>query len=261
MICSAIKHKLLLAYGFNANPHLTAQHNASIQLGNMLAWFYFDRPRNLAFHDLTTCSVPPNLKTLLGLGLKFCPVPRHTSNASADALFRFRKDVLCKAYFAGPDPDLAEFDPVLYHPKGWIPPLWDCSSDLLRRLDTFDSAITATFRKRTRLTNNLLRHQTHLLHQLKQRPDLMVVSCDKNLGPARIERKRYIHRAYDDHLYDRKTYREYTLDQASRHMEATMEHIDSWLVEFKDDTPLVERQYIQRCINEVDSPFPAFILR
>ena len=67
-----------IAYGFIAEPHKSGQHNAFLRLSLMPAWYYFDRPTNLAFHDLTTSSAPNNLRSLLGLGLKFIPVPPYT---------------------------------------------------------------------------------------------------------------------------------------------------------------------------------------
>ena len=105
MITSSIKTKIKGAYGYIANPYLTVGHNANIQLGNMLAWFYFDCPRHLAYHDMTVCSTPMNIRSLLGLGLKFCPVPRHTKRFNPDNLTRFRRDLKVKTYFTNKEDD------------------------------------------------------------------------------------------------------------------------------------------------------------
>ena len=42
----------------------------------MEKWFYFCRPTNLAFHDLTIGKVAPKAPQLmLGLRVNFCPTP------------------------------------------------------------------------------------------------------------------------------------------------------------------------------------------
>ena len=45
--------KLLLQFGFAADPTLSTRHNASITLAITPTWYYFSRPSNLAFHDFT----------------------------------------------------------------------------------------------------------------------------------------------------------------------------------------------------------------
>eukprot|EP00957_Ditylum_brightwellii_P000596 46027-Ditylum_brightwellii.AAC.1 len=70
----------------------------------MSPWYYFNKPWNLAFHDLTTEKQPPvNLRSLLGLGLKFCPSPRFTSHKTSDILPQFDCDLRLRTYFAGED--------------------------------------------------------------------------------------------------------------------------------------------------------------
>ena len=152
MILSSIKQRISLAYGFIANPRYTISHNANIQLGNMLSWYYFDRPRHLAYHDMTSCSTPLNIRSLLGLNLKFCPVPRHTTRSGAETLTRFRKDLLVKVYFANRDSDdedasKDDFDPVLYMNKGWEPPRFTIPDEINQRLDIFESKIATLFKK------------------------------------------------------------------------------------------------------------------
>lgn len=61
MIVSAIRRNVESAYGFIANPHLTTSRNVNLQLGKMMAWFYFDCPRHFLYHDITSCSMPINL--------------------------------------------------------------------------------------------------------------------------------------------------------------------------------------------------------
>jgi hypothetical protein len=71
-------------YGFQIDMALTDIENASAILGDLPLWHYISRPSKMAFHDLTDSLAPFNpshIKNLLGLGLKFCPTPRHTTNS------------------------------------------------------------------------------------------------------------------------------------------------------------------------------------
>ena len=75
------KKKLMLQFGFVADPTLTTQHNTSNTLAATPTWYYFSRPSNLTFHDFTKKHKPPkNLWSLLGLGLKFIPTPSLTNS-------------------------------------------------------------------------------------------------------------------------------------------------------------------------------------
>ena len=74
----------------------------------MPTWYYFSRPSNMAFHDFTKRHKPQkNLRSLLGLGLKFIPTPSLTNSwsrlkkSSYDRLFR---SVHLRFHFAGKPP-------------------------------------------------------------------------------------------------------------------------------------------------------------
>ena len=75
--------KLMLQFGFVADPTISTHHNASNTLATTPTWYYFSRPSNLTFHDFTKKHKPPkNLLSLLGLGLKFIPTPSLTNSWS-----------------------------------------------------------------------------------------------------------------------------------------------------------------------------------
>ena len=92
-----LKHiwmQIKLAFGFIASPLLSTNHNAFLILSHMPAWYYFDQPSHLAFHDLTSYITPPkNLCSLLGLWLKFCPTPRYTTSNLQPTLDQFKRDL------------------------------------------------------------------------------------------------------------------------------------------------------------------------
>ena len=49
----SIKKKLMLQFGFVADPTLSTHHNASNTLATTPTWYYFSHPSNLTFHDFT----------------------------------------------------------------------------------------------------------------------------------------------------------------------------------------------------------------
>ena len=56
----------------------------------------------MAMHDFSSnVDVPPNLLSLLGLGLKFCPVKRFANTNPTESIDHFRKDLYTKTYYAG----------------------------------------------------------------------------------------------------------------------------------------------------------------
>ena len=88
------------------------------------------------------------------------------------------------------------------HPPHWtIPPvaLEEC-------LSRFSRALNKLFKTRKGKTN-LLPHQHRALRMLQQQHTFLIVPCDKNLGPAIIERHNYLKIAMRDHLSDTTTYK------------------------------------------------------
>ena len=51
-------NRIETAYLFVAD-YIKKRHNAALYLASMRSWYYFDRPNNLAFHDLCTELEPP----------------------------------------------------------------------------------------------------------------------------------------------------------------------------------------------------------
>jgi hypothetical protein len=104
-LLSRVDRDLEEAFGFFADYRNTKRHNASIALATMPMWLYHSRPTRMASHDLTTRLKPPkNLRSLLGLNLKFVPNPgRNASWASIekDILPRFDRDLRVKVFMAG----------------------------------------------------------------------------------------------------------------------------------------------------------------
>jgi hypothetical protein len=91
---------------FLPNLALSIHKNARQVLGDMSPGCYLLKAANTAFHDLTKWkSLPPAASSLLGLGLKFIPTPRHSSSLSKveSSLVWIECDIGLKTFFAGQD--------------------------------------------------------------------------------------------------------------------------------------------------------------
>ena len=209
---------------------------------------YFNRPTHMAFHDLTTRLKPPaNLRSLLGLCLKFIPTPRYNTPWSVfrdHSLPRFDRSLRLKAFFAhrhnGTDliddpaafanlPDIEDdYNPRLHVPSDWYPPD-GCRhpAQLVERFARFSLALRALVHKK-RSRPNLLPHQRRALQHLRAQRDFLVINCDKNLGPAIIERDEYIKLVIRDHLSDADTYRRLSPVEADIVAKAIVRLFDDW---------------------------------
>ena len=239
MILNKIKKTILTSYGFIADPMLTPAHNASIQLKKMPAWHYFSRPSNLALHDLTlpTTTLPKCLTSIVGLGLKFCPVPSILDRRPNKTFARFRKDLLTKVYFSGrPLKRDEEFIPKMHYPSDWEPKEWDIPDEILKRLSSFRRTILCSLKRRRPNTPNLLPYQSRAITNLRERTDVLVVSCDKNLGPAIIDTTTYVARAYADHLANTSVYLSLTATEATTKSTQLKKTVLKWLHKYSTST-------------------------
>jgi hypothetical protein len=198
----------------------------------MPSWYYFNSPSNFAFHDLTTfIKPPPNLKSLLGNSLKFIPTKRFTHTAkylSQNTLPRLDRDLAIKLYYAGETIENDNFDSSMYIRSAWTPPPWGISQDLTTRASNFGTKLKSIFNKR-RGKSNLLPHHRTALRTLQMREDLMIVQCDKGLGPAAIETVTYIKTAFRDHLNNTQVYRLLSTFQAQMRIGQIKLAVKKWI--------------------------------
>ena len=215
----------------------------------------------MAFHDLTTTSKPPqNLRSLLGLGHKFCPTPRFTTSCVADSFLRFHHDYYCKIFYAGKEFATENaYDPKMYVNSNWTPHDWQIPTPAVRRYNNFRAHTTSLFRKQ-RAPTNLLRHQHTALRHLQTQDEFLVVQCDKNLGPAILEHSVYIKRALSDHLLKTNTYRQLSSTVARQYAIKINGLIEKWLLQYHDAFLPSERKYIRTNVNTCTDPFPVFYL-
>ena len=121
---------------------------------------------------------------------------------------RLRRSVRLKAFFSNKEAEEEDnnYIPKLHVPSKWLPP--NASKDVEKRLDAFEERLNKLKDWSTcqKPCSNLSPRQWALLKQLREDDTFMVISTDKNLGPAIIERATYIKRAWSDHLGDDETY-------------------------------------------------------
>jgi hypothetical protein len=118
------------SYGFTADPALTSSHNASLRIASMPTFDYWNRPTKLASHDLTSQLTPlPNLRSLLGLGLKCIPMPFQTTRVShlskeGTGTAYLERSLRIRCFFCaeGPPKTSTDYNPKLHVPSQWIPP-------------------------------------------------------------------------------------------------------------------------------------------
>ena len=118
-VATTVRNKIKQQFGFVADPNKTLLHNASSTLAHTPTWYYFSRPSHLAFHDFTRSKQPAkNLRSLLGLGLKFIPIPRCTNTwkkLKELSMPKFQRAIHLRFHFARTNstPD-DTYDPKIY---------------------------------------------------------------------------------------------------------------------------------------------------
>jgi hypothetical protein len=144
------------AFGFLTNPNLTTNHNALVYLAQISTFYYFNRPTNLAFHNLTSPLKPPqNIHFLPGLGLKFIPTPHQSTLSSAllsenGELPRLSRQIDLCCFFVdsehlNPSEPSENYNPQMDLPSDWNPPFSNVPRPLSRHLHHFEHVITSHF--------------------------------------------------------------------------------------------------------------------
>ena len=262
---TAITSKIKQQFGFVADPKKTLLHNASSTLATTPTWYYFARPSHLAFHDFTQQKQPAkNLRSLLGLGLKFIPTPRCTNTwtkLKETSMPKLQRAIHLRFHFAGSETSSNDtYDPKIYVRSNWTPPYWTLPPIVLQqRLDKFATTLNKLFKRRMGKTN-LLSYQTRALQSLQKQQDFLICSCDKNLGPAIIERDDYIKITMRDHLLDGRTYRRLSEADCNNHKQRLIQEIKSWLKQYNKTLTKMERAFLKQGLDQNKRAFAGFYL-
>ncbi len=160
-----------------------------------------------------------------------------------------------KTFFAGSD---RNFDKKLFVKSSWEPPPAKINGEVKTRVKNFLNSLDSLFRRR-RIPPNLQFHQRHLLQVLRNHDELIVVKTDKNLGPAIIERRVYVERAFSDHLLDQGTYRRLTTTEASGRIKSIQKIVSKFIKEYLITFDMNEIKFLKSSL-ETDDPFSHFYL-
>lgn len=226
---------------------------------------YWLRASKLAFHDLTTYLTPPrNLRTLLGQGLKFIPTPNRTTRFSElqenrTGVTHLARSLRLACFFLSHPPPETTYNPRMAVPSDWMPTANFFPPFLSTRLLNFSIGLNQLFKPKKSKSNLSLPHR-YALTYLRSQTDFLVVHCDKNLGPALIERDSYIRLAIADHLSDATTYRRLSQDDALQSHLSNVDAFTDWLRRFKPLIPPEEHKYLTHYIGTVKDPFPFFYI-
>jgi hypothetical protein len=171
-----------------------------------------------------------------------------------------RRSLRLSLFFLRHPPSDSEYNPRMWIPSKWEPPPSFNLPIVDRRLRAFQICLHQLFQTPRAVKHNLSLPHRHALDYLRSQTTFLVVHCDKNLGPALIEREKYIDFAIRDHLSDHTTYRRISTQ------EATFCHVDfvsayhQWLQEYDDFLLDNEKRYLRDYIATVRDPFPCFYL-
>ena len=256
-------------FGFVADGKKSIRHNVAIRLALMPAWYYFNRPSHSAYHDFTKTKTPPkNLRSLLGLGLKFIPTPNYTntwSRLKKGTYNRLVRSLKLRFHFAGVSSDDNDetdddYNPKMYVKSTWTPPPWTYPSNQMdRRMRLFEKEMSQLF-KRRRGKPNLLPHQSRALQRLQLQKDFLIVPCDKNLGPAIIQTEDYLRIAFRDHLNDKTTYERLTESRQNLLAKQINNGITDWIKRNRQHLTKMEKQFLTKQQKENKTPFARFYL-
>jgi hypothetical protein len=103
-------------------------------------------------------------------------------------------------------------------------------------------------------------HQLRLLRSLQESTNLLVVRTDKNLGPAIVDRTKYVHHAFADHLSDKATYESLSEGEASLAIKELSASISHFIETHSDDLGLPNKKFLLASLDEVEDPYPHFYL-
>ena len=95
---------------------------------------------------------------------------------------------------------------------------------------------------------------------LQQQQTFLIVPCDKNLGPAIIERHDYLTIAMRDHLSDTTTYKPLTTSEIDRYTSDITKNILGWMKTHHKTLTKMERAFLRKKLKSNQSPYARFYL-
>ena len=216
-------HKIQQELGYCADPQQSKNENVIDFVTNTQADHFFASPSNMSFHNFATkTKIPSGTANLLGLNLKFCleePTPKRQYKKMQEDYARFSK--CFRLHFKHnkdepSDPTELEYKLRKFNDEiSYLPKLYIRSDKPIKPTTKHNEAILASFYKRLEILMNdtfktkdlnLTKIQRITMGLLAARKDILVIAADKNLGPAIIERDKYIKAMLEQHLLNIEYY-------------------------------------------------------
>ena len=154
---------------------------------------------------------------------------------------------------------MAKEETGLFIRSNWQPDSHDIPMEFKARVSFFVKQVGTLFKKRIRATSSFLPSQYAAYNWLRNNPNFINFPTDKNLGPAIIERERYIRIAFDEHLSDSKTYRQLDLQTTNNRVNTIRLIINQLIKALKDIGSFQDAKYLLRS-TQVKDPFPYLYL-
>ena len=163
---------------------------------------------------------------------------------------KFETDYKRRVMFSNFPNENANEIPDLYLPNLDFTPDEPNNPELSSRLNNFLFAIRMLFSEHKNVHSSLMHHQLASLQWLLDHPEIIVLNSDKNLGPAVIERSRYVELAWKDHLHDRNTYQVLLKPKALRKLLAIRSKIYIFTEVFCS-VSIEDKEFIIRSLNSI----------
>ncbi len=247
-------------YGFLPDPKTFIHLNARHVLGDTSPDVYFSHFTNKTFHDLTPGkSLPVAAAFLLGLWLKFIPVPKKSLGLKGidEGIDQFNRDMFLKIHFAGDDKDDVPYEKLRVR-STWKPD--QLPNKILSRLRKFECAMKKQFVPR-RGKSNLTKFQAGILKKICNNKNVIISHADKNLGPVGVDAKQYIQWGLQEHLLDLTTYQLISEEGAKIAAKELYTTIYQWTQKHSLSDHLTEdrKKYIRQKIRDaISDPFGYF---
>ena len=237
-------------YGFYADPDKSLTYNFNQAIKTRDNRLIQNQPTNLSYHNLCTQQQPPNnTGQLLGLNLKYCIAPPTPKPDLPSTVGKLIRSVRTQSMLVQRKVKSSQFLPQLYKKNAFYsPPL--ATDEIEFNLSKFDSlleqAATALPKK---CRSNLTPTQYKLLQELKGNPDFIILPSDKNLGPAIMNRKKYMEKVLTEHLLS-PAYRNMPPLEANVYLSQTRKSLQSLYRTHSSKLSIAERQYFERSFTE-----------
>ena len=124
----------------------------------------------------------------------------------------------------------------------WTPSDWQIPTPTVHRFNNFKQHVVSLFRKR-HVPSNLLSHRHKTLRHLQHQKDLLVVQCDKKLGPTILEYAICIKRSLQDHLLHREMYQPLSNSDALQYTVTISNLLKAWSAKYYSALLKSKRKY------------------